>query len=75
MLTAYYFRNMLGLNSYFQEILRTVNNITASINILLIILLPATTQAVTIIYGDAKLHVNYFVLLMYVINYYCHACI
>ena len=55
MLTTHYFGNMLGLNSYFQNLLITVNKITASINTLLPILLPATTQTATIIHGDAKL--------------------
>ena len=68
MLTAYNFGNMLGLNSYFQKLLTTVNNITTSINILLPILLPANTQAATITHGDAKLHVNYSDLLMYMIQ-------
>ena len=68
MLTECYFGNMLGLNSYFQKLLITVNKITASINTLLPILLPATTQAATIIHGDAKLHVNYSDLLMYMIQ-------
>ena len=68
MLTAYNFENMFGLNSYFQKLLTTVNNITTSINILLPILLPSTKQAATITHGDAKLHVNYSDLLMYMIQ-------
>ena len=70
MLTACHFGNMLGLNSYFQKILITVNKITTSINTLLPILLPATTQVATITHGDAKLHVNY-----YDTNHYYHGCI
>ena len=59
---------MLGLNSYFQKILITVNKITVSINISLHILLPATTQAATSTHGEAKLHVNYSDLFMYMIQ-------
>ena len=62
------FYNMLGLNSYFQKILITVNKITVSINILLHILLPATTQAATSPHGEAELHVNYSDLFMYLIQ-------
>ena len=68
MLAACHFGNILGLNSYFQKILITVNKITASINTLLPIFLPATTQAATIAHGDAKLHVNHYDLLMYMIQ-------
>ena len=68
MLTACHFGNMLGLNSYFQKLLITVNKITASINTLLPILLPAITQTATITHGDAKLHVNYSDLLIYMIQ-------
>ena len=66
--TAYHFGNILGPNSYLHKILITVNKITNSINILLPIPLPATTQAATITHGDAKLHVNYSELLMYMIQ-------
>ena len=65
MLTAYHFGNMLGLNSYFQKIYITMSKIAANIDTLLLIFLPTTTQAATITHHDAKLHVNYFDLLMY----------
>ena len=62
------FGNILGLNSHFQKILTTVNKIIISINILLPIFLPATTQAATITHGDTELHVIYYDLFMYMIQ-------
>ena len=68
MLTVCHFGNIVGLNSHFQKMLATVNKITASINTLLPIFLPASSQATTITHGDSKLHVNYYHLLMYMIQ-------
>ena len=42
---------ILGLNSHFQNILTTINRITASIKTLLPAALPATVQAATITHG------------------------
>ena len=62
------FWKYFGTKFFFQKIYITTNKITASINTLLLILLPATTQVATITHGDAKLHVNYSDLLMYMIQ-------
>ena len=45
-----------------------MNKITNSIKTLLPVFLSATTEAATITHGDAKLHVNYYDLLMYMIQ-------
>ena len=66
MLTACHFGNILRLYSHFQKILATVNKIISSINILLPIFLPATTQAATITYDDTEFHVKYYDLFMYI---------
>ena len=58
MLIACHFGNILGLNSHLQKMLATVNKITCSINTLLPIFLPATTQGATITHGDTESHVN-----------------
>ena len=68
MLTACHFGNILRLYSHFQKILATVNKIISSINILLPIFLPATTQAATITYDDTEFYVNYYDLFMYMIQ-------
>ena len=62
------FGNFLGLNSHFQNILATINKITASIKTLLPAALPATVQAATITHGDVNLHIDYFEILLYAIQ-------
>ena len=62
------FGKFLGLNSHFQNILATINKITASIKTLLPAALPATVQAATITHGDVSLHIDYFEILLYVIE-------
>ena len=62
------FGKFLGLNSHFQNILATINKITASIKTLLPAALPATVQAATITHGDASLHIDYFEILLYAIE-------
>ena len=54
------FGKFLGLNSHFQNILATINKITASIKTPLPAALPATVQAATIIHGNVSLHIDYF---------------
>ena len=61
------FGKFLGLNSHFQNILATINKITASIKTLLPAALPATVQAATITHGDVSLHIDYFEILLYAI--------
>ena len=58
----------LGLNSHFQNILATINKITASIKTLLPATLPATVQAATITHGDVSVHTDYFEILLYAIQ-------
>ena len=62
------FGKFLGLNSHFQQILATVNKITASIESLLPAVLPATAQAATITHGDIELHIDYYDILIYAIQ-------
>ena len=62
------FGKFLGLNSHFQNILATINKITASIKTLLPAALPATVQAATITHGDVSLHIDYFEILLYAIE-------
>ena len=62
------FGKFLGLNSHFQNILATINKITASIKTLLPAALPATVQAATITHGDVSLHIDYFEILLYAIQ-------
>ena len=59
---------IFGLNSHFQNILATINKITASIKTLLPAALPATVQAATITHGDVSLHIDYFEILLYAIQ-------
>ena len=68
MLIVCLFGKFLGLNSHFQNILATINKITASIKILLPAALPATVQAATITHGDVSLHIDYFEILLYAIQ-------
>ena len=68
MLTVCLFGKFLGLNSHFQNILATVNKITASIKTLLPAALPVTVQAATITHGDVSLHIDYFEVLLYAIQ-------
>ena len=58
----------MGLNSHFQNILATINKITASIKTLLPAALPATVQAATFTHGDVNLHMDYFEILLYAIE-------
>ena len=46
-----------------------MNKITASIKTLLPISLPAITQAATITNDDTELHINYYDLFMYMIQF------
>ena len=62
------FGKFLGLNSHFQNILATINKITASIKTLLPATLPTTVQAATITHGDVSLHIDYFEILLYAIE-------
>ena len=62
------FGKFLGLNSHFQNILATINKITASIKSLLPAALPATVQAATITHGDVSLQIDYFEILLYAIQ-------
>ena len=62
------FGKFLGLNSHFQNILATINKITASIKTLLPAALPVTVQAATITHGDVSLHIDYFEILLYAIE-------
>ena len=62
------FGKFLGLNSHFQNILATINKITASIKTLLPAALPTTVQATTITHGDVSLHIDYFEILLYVVR-------
>ena len=59
------FGKFLGLNSHFQNILATINKITASIKTLLPAALPATVQATTITHGDVSLHIDFFEILLH----------
>ena len=68
MLIVCLFGKFLGLNSHFQNILATINKITASIKTLLPAALPATVQAATITHGDVSLHIDYFEILLYAIQ-------
>ena len=68
MLIVCLFGKFLGLNSHFQNILATINKITASIETHLPAALPATVQAATITHGDVSLHINYFEILLYAIQ-------
>ena len=68
MLIMCLFGKFLGLNSHFQNILATINKITASIKTLLLAALPATVQAATITHGDVSLHIDYFEILLYAIQ-------
>ena len=68
MLIVCLFGKFLGLNSHFQNILATINKITASIKTLLSAALPATVQAATITHGDVSLHIDYFEILLYAIQ-------
>ena len=68
MLIVCLFGKFLGLNSHFQNILATINKITASIKTHLPAALPATTQAATITHGDVSLHIDYFEILLYAIQ-------
>ena len=68
MLIVCLFGKFLGLNSHFQNILATVNKITARIKTLLPAALPVTVQAATITHGDVSLHIDYFEILMYAIQ-------
>ena len=68
MLIVCLFGKFLGLNSHFQNILATINKITASIKTLLPVALPATVQAATITHGDVSLHIDYFEILLYAIQ-------
>ena len=68
MLIVCLFGKFLGLNSHFQNILATINKITASIKTLLPAALPATVQAATITHGDVSLHIDYFEILLYAIK-------
>ena len=62
------FGKFLGLNSHFQNILATINKITASIKTLLPAALPDTVQAATITHGDVSLHIDFFEILLYAIQ-------
>ena len=55
MQTTYHFGTILESNSYFQNMVITLNFINLC-------------NAATITHGDAKLHVNYFDLLMYILQ-------
>ena len=68
MLIVCLFGKFLGLNSHFQNILATINKITASIKTLLPATLLATVQAATITHGDVSLHIDYFETLLYAIQ-------
>ena len=68
MLIVCLFGKFLGLNSHFQNILATINKITASIKTLLPAALPATVQAATITHGEVSLHIDYFEILLYAIQ-------
>ena len=68
MLIVCLFGKFLGLNSHFQNILATINKITASIKTLLPAALPTTVQAATITHGDVSLHIDYFEILLYAIQ-------
>ena len=68
MLIVCLFGKFLGLNSHFQNILATVNKITARIKTLLPAALPVTVQAATITHGDVSLHIDYFEILLYAIQ-------
>ena len=68
MLIVCLFGKFLGLNSHFQNILATINKVTASIKTLLPAALPATVQAATITHGDVSLHIDYFEILLYAIQ-------
>ena len=68
MLIVCLFGKFLGLDSHFQNILATINKITASIKTLLPAALPATVQAATITHGDVSLHIDYFEILLYAIQ-------
>ena len=68
MLIVCLFGKFLCLNSHFQNILATINKITASIKTLLPAALPATVQAATITHGDVSLHIDYFEILLYAIQ-------
>ena len=68
MLIVCLFGKFLGLNSHFQNILATINKITASIKTLFPAALPATVQAATITYGEFSLHIDYFEILLYAIQ-------
>ena len=58
----------LGLNSHFQNILVTINKITASIITLLPAAFPTTVRTATITHGDVSLHIDYFEILLYAIQ-------
>ena len=62
------FGKFLGLNSHFQNILATINKITASIKTFLPAALPSTVQAATITHGDVSLHMDYFEILLYALE-------
>ena len=64
MLIVCLFGKFLGLNLHFQNILATVNKITASIKALLPAALAVTVQAATITHGDVSLHIDYFEILL-----------
>ena len=68
MLIVCLFGKFLGLKSHFQNILATINKITASIKTLLPAALPATVQTATITHGDVSLHIDYFEILLYAIQ-------
>ena len=68
MLIVCLFGKFLGLNSHFQNILATINKITASIKTLLPAALPTTVKAATITHGDVSLHIDYFEILLYAIQ-------
>ena len=68
MLIVCLFGKYLGLNSHFQNILATINKITASIKTLLPAALPATVQAATTTHGDVSLHIDYSEILLYAIQ-------
>ena len=62
------FGKFLGLNSHFQKILATENKITASINTLLPVSLPAATQAAVVSNDETELHIDYYDLFMYMVQ-------
>ena len=62
------FWKYVGTKFLFSENINNCEQNYTSINTLLSILLPATTQAATITHGNTKLHENYSDLLIYMIQ-------